>query len=74
MRINTTPTFYRSVLLGKVLRIDVDTGDPRVLYRIPDDNPFVGEVGARPEIYAYGVRNMWRADVDAGDSEGEYSV
>ena len=37
-------------LLGKILRINTDGS-------IPDDNPFVGRSGARPEIYAYGVRN-----------------
>lgn len=54
----------KSVLLGKVLRIDVDSGSP---YGIPPDNPFVDDDTARPEIYAYGIRNMWRADVDEGD-------
>ncbi|XP_075057076.1 HHIP-like protein 2 [Mixophyes fleayi] len=57
-----------SVLLGKVLRIDVDgqraAGKP---YGIPPDNPFVSVRGASPEIYAYGVRNMWRCSVDQGD-------
>lgn len=52
------------MLMGKVLRIDVDSGNP---YSIPPDNPFVNDPDARPEIYAYGVRNMWRADVDEGD-------
>lgn len=60
--------FLRSALLGKVLRIDVDSsssaGTP---YRIPPDNPFIGQQDARPEVYAYGVRNMWRCSVDRGD-------
>ena len=43
-------------LLGKILRIDVDSGDP---YSIPDDNPFVGTDGS-DEIYAYGFRNPWK--------------
>ncbi|KAI2654553.1 HHIP-like protein 2 [Labeo rohita] len=53
---------------GKVLRIDVDgssvDGKP---YKIPPDNPFVGDPDAKPEVYAYGVRNMWRCSVDRGD-------
>lgn len=48
-------------LLGKILRLDV-AGDPP--YRIPKDNPFVGKEGAKPEIWAYGVRNPWRCSFD----------
>ncbi len=47
-------------LLGSILRIDVDTGDP---YGIPSDNPFVGEAGL-DEIYAYGFRNPYRFSFD----------
>ncbi len=50
-----------SVLLGKMLRIDVDAGEP---YGIPADNPFVDTEGARPEIWAYGLRNPWRFSFD----------
>uniref|UniRef100_A0A4W3IEY6 HHIP like 2 n=1 Tax=Callorhinchus milii TaxID=7868 RepID=A0A4W3IEY6_CALMI len=58
----------KSALLGKVLRIDVDrTGPGGKPYRIPRDNPFVNVPDARPEVYAYGVRNMWRCSVDRGD-------
>ncbi|KAM4625204.1 HHIP-like protein 1 [Polymixia lowei] len=57
----------KSALLGKVLRIDVDDNERGPLYKIPPDNPFVHEHGARPEVYAYGVRNMWRCSVDRGD-------
>ncbi|XP_053331283.1 HHIP-like protein 1 [Spea bombifrons] len=57
----------RSVLLGKVLRINVNHNDHGPLYRIPPDNPFINDPSARPEIYAYGVRNMWRCSFDRGD-------
>lgn len=60
--------FLRSSLLGKVLRIDVDRrGHQGKPYRIPNDNPFSSDPKARPEVYAYGVRNMWRCSVDRGD-------
>ena len=51
----------RGSLLGKMLRIDVDGGVP---YAIPPDNPFVDITGARPEIWAYGLRNPWRFAFD----------
>ncbi|NXO76330.1 HIPL1 protein, partial [Sitta europaea] len=57
----------KSALLGKVLRIDVNSNDRGPLYRIPPDNPFVSDAAARPEVYAYGVRNMWRCSFDRGD-------
>ncbi len=48
-------------LLGKILRIDVDSGSP---FAIPSSNPFVGTAGAREEIWAYGLRNPWRFSFD----------
>jgi glucose/arabinose dehydrogenase len=52
-----------ATLLGKILRID-----PRpsadAPYTVPSDNPFVGRFDARPEIWAYGLRNPWRFSFD----------
>jgi glucose/arabinose dehydrogenase len=48
-------------LLGKILRIDVDSG---TTYGIPPSNPFANRAGARPEIWAYGMRNPWRFSFD----------
>ena len=52
-----------STLLGKMLRIDPTPSRDRP-YRIPVDNPFVGHADARPEIWAYGLRNPWRYSFD----------
>jgi len=52
-------------LLGKILRIDVDGPPP---YRIPPDNPFVGQRG-KPEIFALGFRNPWRFSFDRHTGE-----
>lgn len=48
--------------LAKILRIDVAGAGPG--YRVPSDNPFVDAAGARPEIWAYGLRNPWRFSFD----------
>jgi glucose/arabinose dehydrogenase len=48
-------------LLGKLLRIDVDNGDP---YGIPQDNPFADGQAGRPEVWALGLRNPWRFSFD----------
>ena len=51
----------RSALLGKILRIDVNSPSAGRNYGIPVDNPFAGNIlGYREEIYAYGFRNPWR--------------
>jgi glucose/arabinose dehydrogenase len=51
-------------LLGKLLRIDVDSTSGSRAYDVPEDNPFVGRSDARPEIWAYGLRNPWRFSWD----------
>ena len=47
-----------------MLRIDVDHPDPGRNYGVPKDNPFVDRPGARPELWAYGLRNPWRLSFD----------
>lgn len=53
-----------STLNGSILRIDVDNKDEGKNYAIPKSNPFVKTKGAKPEIYAYGFRNVWRLSFD----------
>jgi glucose/arabinose dehydrogenase len=53
-----------STLLGKVLRLDVETGNPPS-YTIPSSNPFLGTPGFRPEIWAMGFRNPYRMAFDS---------
>jgi putative heme-binding domain-containing protein len=53
-----------SNLFGCILRIDVDRKDAGNDYAVPPDNPFVDLDGARPEIWAYGLRNPWKFGVD----------
>jgi Glucose / Sorbosone dehydrogenase/CARDB len=58
----TPPDAQRlDVVFGKILRIDVNSGNP---YAIPPTNPFVGRAGARGEIWALGLRNPWRFSFD----------
>ena len=47
--------------LAKILRIDVSSASG---YTVPEDNPFIDQAGAKPEIYAYGLRNPWRCSWD----------
>ena len=53
----------RRTLLGKLLRIDV--AGKKQPYGIPVDNPYANELGKRPEIAAFGLRNPWRCSFDA---------
>ena len=48
-------------LLGSILRVDVRSGTG---YTVPPDNPFVGQAGASPEVWSYGLRNPWRFTFD----------
>jgi glucose/arabinose dehydrogenase len=71
----------KNTLLGKMVRIDVDTTTGALLYGIPPDNPFISNPDYRPEIWSLGLRNPWRfsfdrltgdmwiADVGQGDRE-----
>jgi uncharacterized repeat protein (TIGR03806 family) len=49
------------VWFGKMLRLDVEG---QTTYAVPPDNPFVGNAAAKPEIWAYGLRNPWRWSFD----------
>ena len=61
-----------TTVLGKILRIDVDHKTPGLAYGIPADNPFLQYPNARPEIFAYGLRNVWRMAFDK--STGDFWV
>jgi hypothetical protein len=50
-----------NTFFGSILRLDVDSGDP---YGIPPENPFVDGVDGAPEVWAFGLRNPWRFDID----------
>lgn len=53
-------------LLGKILRLDVDSGDP---YGIPPDNPFAANGQGSPEVWSYGWRNPWRFSFDTATND-----
>ncbi|GFO15899.1 hhip-like protein 1 isoform x1 [Plakobranchus ocellatus] len=57
----------KTLLHGSVVRLDVDS-DTSQPYTIPPNNPFVGQAGDRPEIFSYGLRNVWRCGVDRGEN------
>lgn len=58
-----------STLLGKLVRIDPTAPSDGLGYTVPDDNPFVGVDGARPEIWASGLRNPWRFSFDRANGD-----
>lgn len=57
----------KKTLLGKLLRIDVESG--RTPYGVPSSNPFLSVPGARPELWATGLRNPWRFSFDRGTGD-----
>jgi glucose/arabinose dehydrogenase len=54
------------LISGGVLRLDIDRTDEGKNYAVPPDNPFVGQPGVLPEIWAYGLRNPWRLSFGPG--------
>ena len=60
-----------SVLRGKLLRVDVETGNPAT-YTVPPGNPYVTTANARPEIWASGLRNPFRSSFDR--QTGDYYI
>lgn len=56
-------------ILGKIIRIDIDSVTDDKLYSIPEDNPFIDDPNAVPEIWAYGLRNVWRFSFDSATGD-----
>ena len=56
-------------LLGAILRIDVNQTRDGRNYGIPADNPFTARPNARPEIFAYGLRNPWKFGIDSANGD-----
>ena len=59
----------KGTLLGSVIRIDVREASEAELYRVPRDNPFLDDPEARPELFAYGLRNPFRMSIDPDSGE-----
>jgi len=59
----------KMTLLGSIVRLDVREASEAEPYRVPSDNPFVGDPEARPELYAYGLRNPFRMSIDPESGE-----
>ena len=58
-----------NTLLGKIIRIDPSKKNGDVPYTIPSTNPFIQVESARPEIWATGLRNVWRMSFDQKTGE-----
>lgn len=58
-----------SDLFGSILRLDVDSAAADKGYVVPKDNPFVEMKGAKPEIWAYGLRQVWRFSFNRADGQ-----
>jgi hypothetical protein len=59
----------KEILLGKILRLDVDSRANGLEYGIPISNPFFGSIAGRDEVFAYGMRNPWRFSFDRVTSQ-----